>query len=163
MAQYHFAGLALVLGIGGLLAAFTSGYFSGIFGATPTEWTEIILVVAVIAAFALMIGSVAAESRGGIRGTRGVAGLPGTSPRARRIASQRGTFNAGHVAWFTIAFILVVVVALGAGSWALVYQGADPVSAGVVGFLVFLLLMIVVAIIFGAMRVKDRFGKSSRK
>jgi len=151
MASYHFAGIAIALGIGGLLAAFSTGYLSALFGAAPTQLTEIILVVAVIAAFGLMIGSIAAESDGSRRrlgGTRGVVG------RLRH--SRFGAFKAGHVAWFTVAFVLVILVALGASAWATVYQGADPVSSGIVGLLVFLLTLFVAIIIFGAMRVRDR-------
>jgi hypothetical protein len=154
MAAYHFAGIAIALGIGGLLAAFSTGYLGALFGAAPTELTEVILVVAVIAAFGLMIGSIAAEGEGRRRfGTRGVVG------RIRR--SQLAAFRAGHVAWFTVAFVLVVLVALGADAWATVYQGADPVSAAIVGLLVFLLTLFVAIVIFGAMRVKERF--STRK
>lgn len=154
MARYHFAGLAIVLGIGGLLAAFSTGYLGALFGTSPTELTEIILIVAVLAAFGLMIGSIAAEGDGGARGRFGSRGVLRLSRPLR--GNERGNFRAGHVAWFTIAFVLVVLVALGADAWATVYQAADPVSAAVVGLLVFLLTLFVAIIIFGAMAARDR-------
>lgn len=149
MRTYHLAGLGIVLGIGALIASFGSGYFASAFGTAPTQMTEIILIGAILAGVALLIGALATEARDGRRGMseRGVVG------RLRK--NRLGGFHAGHVVWFAIAFIFAGLVGVAAASWASLDQGASSVSAGIVGFLVFLLLLVVMVIVFAAMGVSE--------
>ncbi|HEV2449664.1 MAG TPA: hypothetical protein VGU43_04545 [Thermoplasmata archaeon] len=152
---FHFALAAIVLGLTSIGLAFGLGFFAPGWFASPSQATEIILVVGVIATFILFLAAIAVEGKDG-RASRAVGhpifGLPSRGLRRnfRGVDGWRGH----HVGWLVISLFFLVLVSAGAYAWAVVYEGADLVSAGVIAFLIFLLTALVVAIVFAAMKTK---------
>lgn len=75
--------------------------------------------------------------------------------RIRRFrASQRAALRAHHVGWFVVTLILVTLLAAAAGAYSAYQYGADPLTAFVIGFVVWIILVVIAVAIFAAMRVR---------
>jgi uncharacterized membrane protein len=156
MKTYHLAGTAIVLAFTGIAAMFGAGYIAGFFGLTATLFTEVTLLILVVVGIALGFAAVAVEGRERL-GSRAVADLS----RLRRATAAK--VGAHHVAWFALGLVLVTFVALGAGTYEGVYDGAGYQGSTVVALLVWMLLFVVLIIVFAAMvadrRLRRRHGE----
>jgi Co/Zn/Cd efflux system component len=152
---FHFALAALVLGIAALGTAFGLGYEApGWFGA-PTQTTEAVLALGVLAAVILLFGAIAVEGKE--RTSRAVGGIgPRPYPASFRGNSRGvGGWKGHHIGWLFLSLVFLLLVSAASYAWAVVYEGADLVSAGVIAFLVFLLAGLLIAVIFVGMKTRD--------
>lgn len=144
MRGYHIAGIAVVLAFAGIALAFAGGFLAHMWGGSPTQTTEIILIVAIVGAIVLALTSITTEGREG-----------------RSMRSTRGALRPHHVGWFLAALIVSLLVAAGAGAWATINEGADVVSSGIISLLVFLLALLVSIAVLGAMRAEHHLRRKA--